>query len=140
MGENKNSRVSPAIFYYLFNYLKPSFEISLFLGAYPITLSFSFPSSKITRVGILITSYLEAVDWFSSTLSLATLISSEYSLAIFSTTGATILHGAHQSAQKSTKTGTSDLKTSLLKFPSFTSTGFLLILLETSLKNYNKIK
>src|SRR4051812_26303876 len=46
-------------------------------------------------------------------LSFATVSFSECSTAISSSTGATILHGPHHSAQKSTSTGLSDAKTSV---------------------------
>src|SRR3990172_8071556 len=46
-----------------------------------------------------------AVCGFSSTLSLATVILSEWVSAIFWTTGAIMRQGAHHSAQKSTSTG-----------------------------------
>src|SRR6185369_646846 len=45
-----------------------------------------------------------------------------YSLASSSTMGAIARHGPHQAAQKSTKTGVSDFKTSWSKFWSVTST------------------
>src|SRR5262249_57088551 len=53
-----------------------------------------------------------AVLGLSSTLSLPTLALPAYSVAMASTVGVIILHGPHHSAQKSTRTGTSDLKTS----------------------------
>ena len=59
--------------------------------------------------------------WFSSMLSLTTFSSSARSCAISSTTGATIRHGPHHGAQKSTSTGTSDSMTSAWKLLSVTS-------------------
>src|SRR3954453_13197449 len=53
-------------------------------------------------------------------LSLATVIFSACLDAISSRTGATILHGPHHSAQKSTSTGLSDVRTSLWKLVSVT--------------------
>src|SRR5436305_6501301 len=53
-----------------------------------------------------------AVCWFSSVFILTTFSSPSRSLAISSTTGATIRHGPHHGAQKSTRTGTSDSMTS----------------------------
>src|ERR1700712_1102848 len=55
-------------------------------------------------------------------LSLATVSFSACSLAISSRTGATILHGPHHSAQKSTSTGLSLPSTSLAKVASVTVT------------------
>src|SRR3954468_5994557 len=55
-------------------------------------------------------------------LTLATVILSECSVAISSRTGATILHGPHHSAQKSTSTGLSLPSTSLAKLASVTVT------------------
>src|SRR3712207_3436064 len=55
-------------------------------------------------------------------LSLAIVSLSPCSRAISSRTGATILHGPHHSAQKSTRTGLSLLSTSLAKLASVTVT------------------
>src|SRR5689334_10571952 len=55
-------------------------------------------------------------------LSLATVSFSACSVAISSRTGATILHGPHHSAQKSTSTGLSLPSTSLAKLASVTVT------------------
>src|SRR3979411_531968 len=52
---------------------------------------------------------------------LTTFSSSPRSLAISSTTGATIRHGPHHGAQKSTRTGTSASMTSAWKLTSVTS-------------------
>src|SRR6185312_8841576 len=57
--------------------------------------------------------------------SFATVILSLFSPAISSSTGATILHGPHHSAQKSTTTVLPLLRTSLSKVASVTSTVFL---------------
>src|SRR5262245_48080485 len=59
--------------------------------------------------------------------SFATVILSLFSPAISSSTGATILQGPHHSAQKSTRTVLSLLRTSLSKVASVTSTVFLAI-------------
>src|SRR6202012_1659769 len=56
-----------------------------------------------------------------STFTLPTTALPLYSLAISSTTGPTIRHGPHHSAQKSTKTGLSDLRTNSSKFASVIS-------------------
>src|SRR5438270_11393757 len=52
--------------------------------------------------------------------TLATVILSTFSAAISSSTGATILHGPHHSAQKSTRTGLSLASTSVSKVASVT--------------------
>src|SRR4051794_11718995 len=64
--------------------------------------------------------YVCAVRGFSSMLSLATVSLSACSVAISSSTGATILQGPHHSAQKSTSTGLSLPKTSASKLLSVT--------------------
>src|SRR5205807_6989116 len=75
--------------------------------------STSSPLLKIPRVGMLITLYFAATPPFSSTSSLTTLSLPVYSPASASTIGAIILHGPHQVAQKSTRTGMGDFSTSL---------------------------
>ncbi len=54
----------------------------------------------------------------ASTSTLTTSTAPSYLAASFSISGATILHGPHQAAQKSTTTGRSDLSTSSSKFAS----------------------
>src|SRR5712671_889210 len=54
----------------------------------------------------------EAIRWFWSTSTLATLTLPRYCFATSSTTGDTMRQGPHHSAQKSTSTGTCDLSTS----------------------------
>src|SRR3990172_7854495 len=54
----------------------------------------------------------------ASTSTLTTSTEPSYFAASFSISGATILHGPHQAAQKSTTTGRSDLRTSSSKFAS----------------------
>src|SRR5208337_4384931 len=56
-----------------------------------------------------------------STSILPTFTLPSYSRASSSTMGAMARHGPHQAAQKSTKTGVSDFRTSWSKFESFTS-------------------
>ena len=56
-------------------------------------------------VGIDTTWKSRAVAGLASTSSLATVSEPAFSPAISSSTGATILHGPHQVAQKSTRTG-----------------------------------
>src|ERR671919_2136518 len=91
-------------------------------GLAPITRAFSSPSLKRMRVGMLITPYLRDISGLSSTFSLATLRTSDWSCPISSTIGETMWHGTHQSAQKSTRTGRSAFRTSLSKFSSVAST------------------
>src|SRR5947209_1288683 len=79
------------------------------------------PLRNRINVGIDITLNCTAVFWLSSMLSLTTLSASARSLAISSTTGATIRHGPHHGAQKSTSTGLSDSRTSAWKLLSVTS-------------------
>src|ERR1039458_10794428 len=56
-----------------------------------------------------------ARSWLSSTLTLPILILPTFSSASSSSSGAIILHGPHQVAQKSTNTGVADLLTSCSK-------------------------
>src|SRR3954447_12732003 len=62
-------------------------------------------------VGMPVTRYDEGVTGFSSTFILRKVILSPWLVAISSRMGATCLHGPHHSAQKSTRTGLSDLRT-----------------------------
>ena len=55
---------------------------------------------------------------FASTSTLTTSTAPSYFAASFSISGATILQGPHQAAQKSTTTGRSALRTSSSKFAS----------------------
>src|SRR5699024_2597107 len=73
-------------------------------GWKPTTWSTTFPSFINNNVGILITPYLPAVSWLSSTFSLAIFTLSPNSPSNSSNTGAIILQGPHQGAQKSTST------------------------------------
>ncbi len=94
---------------------------SLRFGYAPITVFAGWPLRNRISVGIDITLNWIAVFWFSSMLSLTTFSSSARSCAISSTTGATMRHGPHHGAQKSTSTGTSDSMTSAWKLLSVTS-------------------
>src|SRR3954464_12573368 len=85
-----------------------------------MTFLATWPFLKRIIVGIERTSKFAAVCWFSSTLSL-TMRRSSRSEAISSSTGATTRHGPHQGAQKSTRTGPSDSRTSAWKLLSVTS-------------------
>src|SRR4051812_14774579 len=82
----------------------------------------TLPSTNTDMVGIDMMPYSRAVSGFSSMFSLTMRSLSPCSLAISSSTGATILHGPHHSAQKSTSTGTSLFSTSVQKLSSLTGT------------------
>src|SRR5690606_10975094 len=62
------------------------------------------------------------------TLTLAIFSLPSCSFAIFSRWGAIILQGWHHSAQKSTRTGVSDSRTSAWNVPSVTATGCAIVL------------
>src|SRR5438445_13275303 len=62
--------------------------------------------------------YLSERDWFSSTLTFATLTEPAFSRAISSSSGEIILQGPHHSAQKSTTTGLSSWVSSRSKLDS----------------------
>ena len=81
-------------------------------------VSFSSPLSNISIVGMLLILNLEAVAGFSSTFNLHTLILPEYSSASSSIIGPIILHGPHQGAQQSSRTGIGDFKTFVAKLSS----------------------
>src|SRR6266436_8144297 len=72
--------------------------------------------------------YLSERDWFSSTLTFATLTEPAFSRAISSSSGEIILQGPHHSAQKSTTTGLSWCVTSRSKLDSL-----ILIIVEFSM-------
>src|SRR6266480_3244927 len=76
---------------------------------------------------MLMTPYARAVWGLSSTFSFTAIIFDEYCRAISSTTGDTMWHGTHHSAQKSTRTGTFDCSTEVSKSWSVTSFTLLLI-------------
>src|SRR5450755_2860655 len=73
------------------------------------------PALNRIRLGMLDTSYLPAMFGDSSVLSLTTFKRPFMSLATLSTMGATILHGPHHGAQKSTRTGVGDCRTWAVK-------------------------
>src|SRR5271166_349522 len=79
------------------------------------------PLNRI-RHGMPDTSYCAARFGLSSVSSLTTLRRPLYCSATLSTIGAIILHGPHQSAQKSTSTGSLDLRTSASKVAWLTAT------------------
>ena len=82
------------------------------LGAAPTFVAAISPSLKRIRVGIPLTPYFAGVSGFSSMLTFTTVRLSLYSFASSSSAGAICTHGPHHSAQKSTRTGFSDLMTS----------------------------
>src|ERR1700752_5268865 len=81
-----------------------------------------WPSLNRIMVGIETTWKSRAVSGLASTSNLAIVSWSARSLAISSRTGATILHGPHQVAQKSTSTGVLLDSTSLENVSSVTAT------------------
>ena len=91
------------------------------LGTAPTTVSTFCPPLKIINVGMLLMPYWLATFGFSSVFNLKTLIFPSKSFEIYSTTGATILHGPHHGAQKSTNTGRSLWSTSLSNEESVTA-------------------
>src|SRR5690606_23310472 len=92
-------------------------------GTAPTTVSTCRPSLKNRMLGIDRTLNRAAVWWFESTSSFATFTRPAYSLAISSTIGATIRHGPHHSAQKSTIARPSPCSISSAKFASVTAIG-----------------
>src|SRR5690606_41094764 len=87
-------------------------------------VSTCLPSRKNRMLGIDRTLNRTVVRWLLSTSSLATLTLPAYSLASSSMTGATIRHGPHHAAQKSTIARPFASSISVPKFASVTSTGF----------------
>src|SRR5215218_3395723 len=85
-----------------------------------MTFVATWPCLKRISVGIERTSYCAEICGFSSVLSLTTLRSSRSAL-ISSRIGATMRHGPHHGAQKSTSTGVSASRTSAWKLVSVTS-------------------
>src|SRR5580692_6405466 len=72
------------------------------------------------RLGMPRTPYLAGVCGLSSTLIFTNLTLPSYSFASSSIEGAMALQGPHHGAQKSIRTGLSDLRTSLSKLESVT--------------------
>src|SRR5438445_8131497 len=81
-------------------------------GTAPTTFSTGWPPLKKSRVGLLMMPYLPAMSGSSSVLSFRTFTLPSYSFANSSTMGATIWHGPHHTAQKSTSTRPLALPTS----------------------------
>jgi hypothetical protein len=90
-------------------------------GMVPITASTGAPFLNTMKVGIDWTSYFVAIEECSSTLSFPKVTLPPNFAARRSTTGSIVLHGPHQTAQKSTKV-TFPPFTSLSKFASVNST------------------
>src|SRR5690606_1666067 len=80
--------------------------------------------------------YSAAVCRFSSVSTLTILILPSYSSDSSSRMGATMRHGPHQVAQKSTKTGMSESRTSALKVSSVT----LMVLIRISLSVVQRVE
>src|SRR5690606_41856732 len=76
------------------------------------------PFLKINKAGMLRMLKFTAVCSQEVTSTFTILTLPWYSSASTSSTGAIALHGAHQPAQKSTSTGTSDWRTAAWKFAS----------------------
>ena len=93
--------------FYLITLLIQSIKFCLELP--PVFCSNNFPFLKISNDGILIIPNLSAIAGFSSTLHLYMPMLSAYSIDNSSIVGNSILHGPHHCAQKSTKTGLSEL-------------------------------
>src|SRR4030067_434569 len=80
-------------------------------GSAPTCRGARFPPEMNNTGGGPCTGYCIAHCWCSSVLTLLTSSRPVYSLASFSRVGATIRHGPHQGAQKSTITGIGDFRT-----------------------------
>src|SRR5215471_6589410 len=101
---------------------------SLGLDGTPTIRSTSCPFLKRIRVGMPLIPKLAMPSPFSSTFILSTFALPWYFSAIASTVGAIRLQGPHHSAQKSTRTGSEDFKTSASKASAFTSFTNILII------------
>src|SRR4051794_38986202 len=103
------------------------------LGLAPTICWTTSPFLYRLRVGAPITPYLTGVFGFASTSSLAMVSLPAYSSAICSSTGAIVLQGPHQSAQKSTRTGVSLARTCSSKVASVTVMGAFTVTLDSPL-------
>src|ERR1039458_2624055 len=81
----------------------------------PTICSATWPFLKTSRVGMARTPNCAARPWCSSMFTLPILTLPWYSVASSSRTGGIILHGPHQSAHKSTRTGVMDCSASFSK-------------------------
>lgn len=94
-------------------------------GTSPIEVFSALPFLKRITVGMLtMPNSLESSSSLS-TFTLPTFILPSFSSAISARVGASILHGPHQSAQKSTRTGTTEFKTSDSKLAFVTVTSII---------------
>src|SRR5574338_20731 len=89
-------------------------------GRAPTRRSTACPPLKKRIVGMLMTWYRPAISGFSSVLSLHTFSFPAYSPANSSIIGATIWHGPHHTAQKSTNTSSGAFITSVSHVASLT--------------------
>merc|ERR1711991_484 len=104
--------------------------LSCDFAAAPTFWETTAPFLNKSNVGIPLTLNLVGVSGLSSIFNLQILIFPSYSLANSSIIGAIDLHGPHQSAQKSTITGTEHFKTSVSKLSSdIFVTNFVIILI-----------
>src|SRR5262245_38645350 len=94
------------------------------LGIAPSIRSTTWPSLNRMKVGMLDTRNCIASFCSASTSSLAIRTLPSISLASSSSSGATMRHGPHHSAQKSTRTGVCEFSTSFWKFSPVTCTIF----------------
>src|ERR1700712_2236938 len=90
------------------------------LGLAPTTCLTGLPPWKTSIVGIDRIWYCCAISGLASMSSLAMVTLSPCLAEISSRIGATMRHGPHHSAQKSTMTGLSDIRTSASKLASVT--------------------
>src|SRR3954471_3440050 len=100
-------------------------SFSLLFGSAPILVAATWPPLNSIIVGMPRTPYLRGVCGFSSILTFATVTRPSISAANSSRNGATILHGPHHSAQKSTSTGSLARSTTVSKLLSLTAVGFI---------------
>src|SRR4029453_9573808 len=91
-----------------------------------MTVLFTSPPLKRYTAGMDVMPYSAAMAGLSSTLSLTTSTFSPYSTEISSRIGPSLRQGPHHSAQKSTMTGFSEARTSVLKLASVTSFALLI--------------
>src|ERR1700743_181059 len=118
--ENIQNRPFSILIYYDANCLS-NLPASTDFGTAPICLSTISPLLKYNKAGILRMPNFIEIPGLLSTFTLPTIALPLYSFAISSTAGPTIRHRPHHSAQKSTKTGLSDLRTNSSKFASVIS-------------------
>src|SRR6202012_410259 len=98
-------------------------SLILDLGSAPTFVAATWPPEKIIMVGMPRTPYLVGTWGFSSILILAIVTLSPSSLANSSSAGAIMRQGPHHSAQKSTRTGFLESRTSAWNEASETFTG-----------------